>query len=147
MLITENSKVKVLCHNGDIYEGSLTHLCLDIGEKYGRRPAPYSIKSIKVLEDAPLDVTERKPSVACQEYLKAAQVSDMSIPDAGRCFVNDFDEAMIFKTELIQLIPDLKILLSSPEIDALTDFIYGKTCEDLRKKGLLSEESRRLLGR
>ena len=63
------------------------------------------------------------------------------------CFTNDFEKGIAFRKELVELIPDLYDILHVAEIDALIDYIYDKTCEDLRKKGFLFEESREILGR
>lgn len=80
-----------------------------------------------------------------QRYVREREQS-LSSPLA-LSFTNDFDQALAFRSELTEMIPDLNDVLHVREIDAMIDYIYDKTCEDLRKKGFLSEESRQVLGR
>lgn len=92
-------------------------------------------------------VNERVPSDACAAYARSVyrRENDRPMPAEAYCFTNDFDKAMRFKAELAKLIPDLDTVLSVMEVDALIDFVYDKTCEDLRKKGFLSEGSKAAL--
>ena len=89
----------------------------------------------------------REPSEFCKKYQKSVFEREKNISSAGLCFTNDFDKALLFKRDLQKLIPDLFCLLSHTEIDTLIDFIADKTCEDLREKGFLSEESKQVLRR
>lgn len=85
-------------------------------------------------------LSQRKQSAACIEYLKNSIERDRNISLGDLSFTNEFDQACQFKRELLTLIPDLNEVLLIPEIDAIIDFIYQKTYDDLRKKGLLNNQ-------
>lgn len=90
---------------------------------------------------------ERTPSDNVIAYLKSVKIREKDLSTIGYCFTNDFDKAVIFKIELLKMIPDLDQVLHGAELTALIDFVYDKTCEDLRAKNLLSEESKQILRR
>lgn len=90
---------------------------------------------------------ERTPSVNVMAYLKSVKIREKDLTADGYCFTNDFDKALAFKDTLLYFIPDLFQVLHVTELDALINFVYDKTCEDLREKNLLSKESKQLLQR
>lgn len=103
-------------------------------------------KALNVSLDAFI-YSERTPSDNVIDYLKSIKIREKDLAADGYCFTNDIDKAIAFKNELLKLIPDLNKVLHVTELDALIDFVYDKTCEDLREKKLLSEESRLILKR
>ena len=90
----------------------------------------------------------RKNSAAVIDYQNEVALRERNIhwPE-GVMFTNDFDLAMEFKNKLLQYIPDLYEQLSDLEVDAFIDLVADETCKDLRQKGLLSKDSKNILGR
>ena len=101
----------------------------------------------KVLNVSLYAFSERSPSDNVTAYLKSIQEREKDLSADGYCLTNDFDKALAFKNDLLKLIPDLDKVLHVTELDALINFVYDKTCEDLREKNLLLEESRQVLKR
>ena len=103
-------------------------------------------KALNVSLDAFIS-SERTPSDNVIAYLKSVKIREKDLSADGYCFTNDFDKACAFQNALLKLIPDLVQVLHVTELTALIDFVYDKTCEDLREKNLLSEESKQILKR
>ena len=90
----------------------------------------------------------RKPNNAVIAYQKEVAIREKDLPWPDKVmFTNDFDAAMTFRVKLLRYIPDLPDVLSDLEIDTIIDLVADETCKDLRKKGLLSEESKNIIGR
>ena len=90
----------------------------------------------------------RKPNNAVIAYQEEVALREKDLPWPDKVmFTNDFDMAMEFKTKLWHYIPDLQDRLTNLEIDAIIDLVADETCKDLRRKGLLSEESKNIIGR
>ena len=95
-------------------------------------------KALNVSLDAFIS-SERPPSDNVIVYLKSIKEREKDLFAYGYCFTNYFDKALSFKESLLKIIPDLDKVLHVTELDALINFVYDKTCEDLREKHLLSE--------
>lgn len=79
--------------------------------------------------------TTRPLSKKLLEYQQGVHEREQNLSSpAALCFTNDFDQALAFRQELTEMIPDLDKILHVREIDAMIDYIYDRTCEDLRKK-------------